>query len=304
MRGTVFDIKRFAVHDGPGIRTTVFLKGCPLACPWCQNPEGIAPEIGIWYTEGRCIRCHRCIEVCPEDALSAGEAEGEPAVRIHRERCTVCGACVRECPSAALEFDAREMGAAEVVEEVLKDRVFYETSGGGVTLSGGDPLFQAAFSREVLGLCREEGLHTAIETCLFAAPETVEPLVDLVDLFLVDLKLTDSARHEELTGRPSDPIRANFEALCRRGTNVRVRVPLIPAVTATEENVRAVARYVREVDERVPVELINFNPLARSKYRRLGRAYAYGAYEAPLPDEEVERLAAAAAAEGVRCLSE
>jgi pyruvate formate lyase activating enzyme len=299
--GVVFDIKRFAVHDGPGLRTTVFLKGCPLACPWCHNPEGMDPAIRVWHFPARCIRCGRCVEACPSGALSVS-GEGGPFIRIDRDRCIADGACVAVCPSGAMAFDGREMTVDAVLAEVAKDRVFYEVSGGGVTFSGGEPLAQPAFCRDILAECRREGFATAVDTCLWAEAAAVESVRGLADLFLVDLKLADPAAHERWTGRPLEPIRRNFEALAAAGARMIVRIPLVPGATADEANVRAVARYVRTASPEAPVELVRYNPLAGSKWRRLGRAFDFADRGAWPDAEAVERLRRAVQDEGVRAL--
>lgn len=218
MTGIVFDIQRFSLHDGPGIRTTIFTNGCQLRCAWCQNPEGL---------------------------------------------------------TVTTEFGAREMTSADVVAEALRDRVFYETSGGGVTVSGGEPLVQAAFNREVLAALHETGIHTAMESCLAPDWDRLESFLPVTDLFLVDLKIADPAAHGDWTGRDNAGIQANFRRLAERGANVRVRVPLIPDATATEDNLRRLGRFVAAVAPRVPVELLNFNPLAESKYRRMNHEYRF-----------------------------
>lgn len=302
MRGLVFDIERFAVHDGPGIRTAVFTKGCAFTCPWCQNPEGRDIEIGLWYFENKCVRCHECIKVCPENALSEG-IDDQPHIVIERTKCIRCGACVRACCCRALVFDAKEMDSREVLDEVLRDHPFYEASGGGVTITGGDPLYQYEFNLEILGLCRENALHTAIETNLYAPWPVVSRFVDVVNLFLVDLKLWDSELHRKFTGGDVEPVRSNLEVLARRSARVIVRISLIPGVTATPENVRNIARYVRTFGWEILVELVNFNPLARAKYRRMGKPYGFAKYESPLSENELDVFRQIVNDEGVRLLS-
>ena len=288
-KGIVFDIKRFAVHDGPGIRTTVFTKGCPLRCSWCQNPEGMAPETRLWYFESKCIRCSSCIEACPQKALSEGDKD-EPHIRIDYGLCTKCGICVSICPASALAFDSKKMSADEVLEEVEKDRLFYDVSGGGVTLSGGDPLYQHQFNLEILNRCRERGIHTAVETCLYAKKRIVKTFARVVDLFIVDIKLYHPQIHERYTGYDNTVIKRNFEFLSSLGKNIHVRVPLIPEVTAVEENLRDIARYVRSVREDIPIELINFNPFAAQKYRILDAPYPFARYTKPFDDDTMARF--------------
>jgi pyruvate formate lyase activating enzyme len=330
LQGLVFDVKRFAVHDGPGIRTTVFLKGCPLSCPWCQNPEGIKPVVNLWYFENKCIQCHHCIPSCPQGALSAAPDAGDgssPHIRIDRARCTLSGTCVQACPTEALAFDSRWMSVERVMTEIRKDRLFYEVSredgggeatsagnsgagaAGGVTLSGGDPIHQHRFATALLRACREEGIDTTVETCLFASRRVLEAFIPVTSRFLVDIKLWDDEEHARQVGRSNQPILRNFDLLVEAGFDgdggraLTVRIPLIPGVTDTTENVRAVARFVRSRSERIPIELINFNPLAADKYRILGRDYAFASHTEPLPEARVAELKAVAREAGARVLS-
>ena len=298
--GTIFDVKRFAVHDGPGIRTTVFLKGCPMECLWCQNPEGMSRLIELWYFPSKCIRCHECVAACPEDALSVSTAR--PHIRIDRGSCTLCGECVRICPSGALAFDGRIAGAGEVEQELLKDRLFYEVSGGGVTLSGGEPLYQPDFSLEILRRMKSQGIHAAVDTCLHSDPAVVERFLPVTDLFLADVKIMHSSRHESFTGMTNERIRSNFECIAAAGAEVVVRIPLVPGFTADEENVRSIAAYVHSVRADIPVELLNYNPLAENKYRIRNLPYPPGFGAPLLPEDEIDRLKAVAEAEGVACV--
>lgn len=296
-QGIVFDIKRFAVHDGPGIRTTVFTKGCPLRCAWCQNPEGMEPEVRLWYFESKCIRCNSCIEACPQKALSEGHEDG-PHIRIDYGLCTKCGVCVGICPASALAFDSKKMSAEEVLEEIEKDRLFYDVSGGGVTLSGGDPLYQHKFNLDILKKCRERGIHTAVETCLYANKRIIKTFARVVDLFIVDIKLYHPLIHERYTGYDNAVIKRNFEFLAKIAGSIHVRIPLVPEVTAVEENIRDIARYVRSVREDIPIELINFNPLAANKYRIVDVPYPFARYTNPFDDDTMARFNAIITEEG------
>ena len=190
MRGTVFDIKRFAVHDGPGIRTSVFLKGCPLSCCWCHNPEGITSEIELWYNEKLCICCEQCVNVCPSRALQVHSIK-RPFIRINRQHCHLHYSCCRTCPTGALQPTGREMSLPELMAEIEKDRLFYEMSGGGVTLTGGEPLYQPEFCQAILRSCKECNISTAMETSLYAAQPILDSVIAYVDHFLVDIKLLD-----------------------------------------------------------------------------------------------------------------
>ncbi len=248
MTGIVFDIRRFAIHDGEGIRTTVFLKGCPMLCKWCQNPEGQALEPEWWRFEDKCIGCGKC-------------RDGIQGV---------------DCPAEAIVQVGREMTAQAVFEKVMEDKVFFDTSGGGVTLSGGDPVFQADFALEILSLCKDAGIRTAIETAMHAPAGVFEKFFDKVDLFIVDIKIMDEKRHIEATGVSNALILQNFEALCKSGRDMLLRIPLVPGYTADSQNLKAIAKYARAVKPDIKIELLNFNPLAASKYRRMHRQYVAG----------------------------
>jgi pyruvate formate lyase activating enzyme len=287
MRGVIFNVQRFSVHDGPGIRTAVFLKGCELRCGWCQNPEGLSAAIRLWHFEKRCLGCGDCIPNCPEKALASG---GPSRIVVDQMACTLCSRCIEVCPSGALAYDGREAEAGEVISEVEKDRVFYQVSGGGVTLTGGEPLRQAEFSAEILRGCRQRGISTAVETALAVEEGAVDMVRPWVDLFLVDMKLADPEAHRLWTGSSNETVRKNFERLARQGANVMARIPLIPDVTATEENLRALGRYVRSVSGQIPIELINFNPLARDKYRRMGIPYCFEGRLSPYSPSEVNNM--------------
>jgi pyruvate formate lyase activating enzyme len=266
MNGLVFDIQRYAVHDGPGIRTLVFLKGCPLACPWCCNPESQRFRPELRRSAMRCKACGSCADACPEGRNPA-------AAPFDGNACEACTAwtCATACPQVALRRVGKEMACGEVVAEVLKDQAFYENSGGGVTLSGGEPLAQPDFAAEFLGRCKAEGLHTALETCGFATPETVMEIEPLADLIFFDLKISDPRRHLEVLGVPSAPILANLRFLAsRRGESVVVRIPVVPGFTGAEENLIGLADLVSEAGLR-RVELEPYHSLGEEKYRELGR---------------------------------
>lgn len=278
MKGTVFELKRFAVHDGPGIRSTLFLKGCPLRCPWCQNPEGLSGAVRLWHKPSLCVMCGSCAAACPQQALSLAER-----VHIDQERCDQCGQCVKACPTGALSFDGYELTAGEALDRLMQDDFAYEN--GGITLSGGEALFQLPFARELLRLCHERGVDTALETSLYVPGEELDSLIPLVDHFLVDIKYFDSALHRQVIGVDNHLILANYLRLVHAGADVLVRTPLIPGFTASRENIRSIARFVAAADPDARYELLNFNPLCRSKYLALEMD---GFVQAkPLTDEEM-----------------
>jgi len=272
--GWVFDCKRFAIHDGGGLRSTLFLKGCPLRCPWCHNPEGMARGQGLLHS-ARCIGCGTCLRVCPESALSVADSARD--IRIDGSRCTLCGRCIDACPTSALTFDAREISSEQAVAELLLDQTFFEVSSGGVTLSGGEPLLQPEFAIEVLTGCAQAGVSTAIETCLAVPLQHVKAMARVTNEVFVDLKLADERQHRELLGWSLEPVRRNLEYLThiRKRGSLIVRVPLIPGFTATEANLSGIGKIVAELKRQPPVELLNFNPYAQAKYRRLGRTWAF-----------------------------
>ncbi len=269
MEGSIFDIKKFALHDGPGIRTTIFLKGCPLRCVWCQNPEGLYRNKQLWYFKNRCIQCNECIQFCPSQALTASSSDGD-YIKIDYTKCNNCGICVDRCPAEALCFDSNEISVDAAVETLLEDRIFYEKSGGGITISGGEPFFQHEFSKALLRACKHQGVHTAIETSLQVENSILQQFVDIVDLFIVDIKLIDSVQHKTYTGLGNSTILSNFAYLIGKGVTPLVRIPLIPTITATKENLEGIAKYVHKLSPNGEIELINFNPLAINKYRLMG----------------------------------
>lgn len=265
----IFDIKRFGINDGTGIRTVFFLKGCPLSCLWCQNPEGLIPDIRLWYVRHRCVGCQSCIQACPFGALSFIEQ----GVGIAEKACTRCGRCVEICPTGALRFDAVEMTVEEALSEVEKDRVFYDASGGGVTLSGGECTASPDFSLELLAACKARGINTSIETCLYTRPKTLEAFLLVTDKVIADVKLASSAAHRAATGKDNALILENLLMLARSDCDMLIRVPLIPGFTATEENIRGIGAILSSLPRSIPVELLNYNPMCREKYTALHKEY-------------------------------
>ena len=284
--GIVFDIRRYAIHDGPGIRTTVFLKGCSLSCAWCHNPEGQARGFEAMVRDNRCIRCGACVDACGHGAVTW---TGEGPV-TDRALCTACGDCAAVCYADARERVGREMTAEEVLAEVARDEPFYRRSGGGMTLSGGEPLLQPAFAAALLRGARAAGIHTALDTCGYAAWETFDCVRGDVDLFLYDVKLLDDARHRRFTGVSNAPILANLRALSARGHAIVLRVPVIPGVNDDPANLEALAALAGELAHLARVDLLPYHHIGADKYDRLDRAY-------PLPDTappSAERITAIA----------
>ncbi|MGN0185391.1 MAG: glycyl-radical enzyme activating protein [Aristaeellaceae bacterium] len=270
--GRIFDVRRFSTHDGGGIRTTVFFKGCPLRCAWCHNPEGIDfVRWPLWFA-GKCIGCGSCAET----ARFGGVRRMETGIAVDPAAEEDWDAVLDACPTGALRWDSRDVRVDELMELIRRDAPFYAHGGGGATLSGGDPLMQAEFARELLLRCREEDVHTAIETELHAPEEAVQAVLPLVDLIYADLKLLDGGLHRHWTGVGNERILSNLEALLTGPLSERLilRTPLIPGITATEENLRAIAAWLARRNPAVRWELLNYNPLAAAKYPLVGREYS------------------------------
>jgi len=266
--GVIFKIKRFSLHDGPGIRTSVFLKGCPLNCIWCHSPEGISQEISIWYNRNLCISCGQCVQTCPERALRLIKSD-RSYIRIDRELCKVSGECVKICPSNALQFTGYKSSVSGIIGEVEKDMTFYLSSGGGVTLTGGEPLFQPEFSKGILEACRKREIHTAIETSLFCERYAIDIISPLVDLFIVDLKLYEPDRHKYYTGKINEMIKENFRHIASQKKDILVRIPLINNITDTKENIAAITDFVSETRKDIQIEELVYNPLTENNYKKL-----------------------------------
>jgi len=286
MKGIIFDIKRYAIHDGPGIRTTVFFKGCPLGCWWCHNPEGLVLQSELIFKEKRCLKgCTECVESCAQGALSrVGHL-----ILIDKEKCDLCGQCTGVCPSEALEIIGREMSVEEVMKEVEKDMIFYEQSEGGVTFSGGEPLMQPEFLSALLEECKKRNIHTAVDTCGCAPPEVIDNIRDKVDLFLYDIKIMDDNKHIEYTGVSNKPILENLKKLAEQGSAVAVRLPLIPGVNDDNDNVNKVAEFILSLPGIKDISLLPYHRAGSEKYKRLKKAYKMEKTQ-PSPDQKIAEI--------------
>jgi pyruvate formate lyase activating enzyme len=275
VNGTILRIERFAIHDGPGIRTTVFLKGCPLRCAWCHSPESQSPRPEFMPPPERCIACGRCVPACPQHAIPG------PGAPTHMEICRVCGTCVDVCPTGARLLVGSDMTVEELVDALERDRIFYDESHGGVTFSGGEPLLQPAFLTAMVDECHARGMHVAVDTCGFADPAAVERIWP--DLVLFDVKAVDEDLHRSITGASNTLILANLARFARRAQPMVVRFPLIPGLTDSDENVHAVGRLVSSLQIH-RVDVLPYHRAGISKYERLGRPYPLPFTEPPAED--------------------
>lgn len=278
----IFDIKRYAINDGPGIRMVIFLKGCNLHCAWCHNPEGISADAEKMYAISKCIKCGTCVAACPGKAITLN-AKGivtDPAL------CTMCGRCAEVCPTKAIEMSGKSMTVDEIMDIIEKDRVFFDHSGGGVTFSGGEPLLHSGVLVELLDGCGERGIHRTVDTAGHISKAVLLEVALRTDLFLYDLKMMDAGEHEVWTGIKNEKILDNLKILAASGAHIIIRIPMIGGVNDHEENIRKTAEFIAALaGEKKEVHLLPFHPVAQHKYAKLGRADDFDPLS--VPDREV-----------------
>jgi len=283
-RGIIFDIRKYSVHDGPGIRTTVFLKGCPLRCLWCHNPEGLEPFIEVTVREDRCIRCGSCLETCKQGAIM--QTDNTPLT--DKSLCIRCGECAAVCYAEARETVGREMTVDQVIAEIEADYIFYTESGGGVTLSGGEPLLQPRFVYTLLTVCKQKGIHTSIDTCGYALWDDLKIIAEHTDLVLYDLKIMDDKKHREYTGVSNDIILRNLRELSRLGLEIVIRVPLIPGINDDNDNIRSIGSFAASLHGAHAIELLPYHKLGIHKYPRFSKQLQLSGIQSPGPERIAE----------------
>ena len=268
MEALICDIEHYAIHDGPGIRTVVFLKGCPLKCMWCSNPETQSGKNQLYYSDTDCISCRRCIVSCEDEALSLVDGK----IKIDHERCTTCGECIKACPTTSLKFVAESMTAQQVFEEVYKDDIFYRQSSGGITVSGGEVLMNADFVIELLTKCKENYINTAVETSGYGNTQKLKELSKVTDTFMFDIKHTNSQIHKELTGVPNEVILNNLKELSKLNKQIIIRIPLIPGLNDDKENISETIKIAKEnnINE---IHILPYHTLGMDKYKSLQKEY-------------------------------
>lgn len=296
-KGRIFAIKRFAVHDGDGIRTTVFLKGCSLECVWCHNPEGISPKSEISYYDIKCISCGACASVCQ---YGAHTFDGEYGHIFHREKCVGCGECENSCYSDAIVFWGETVDSEQLLPKLLEDRAFFENSGGGVTISGGECLCQSEFCRDLLMRLKKEGIHTAVDTCGFISRAALEKVIDYTDIFLYDIKAADADVHARCTGHSNELILDNLRYLNERKKPVEIRIPYVPEYNSSQ--IEKIADILAELECITKVKVLPYHNYARSKYESLGKENTLPQVHIPT-DEELETAVNILCSRGLRAES-
>lgn len=286
IKGRIFNIQKYSIHDGPGIRTTVFLKGCPLSCIWCHNPESQSPGQEVLFYGRRCIGCGKCMEACKQGAIYLQDGK----MQYDREKCTSCGSCTEVCYPKAREVAGNLVDVNYVMNQIEKDRIFYEESGGGVTFSGGEPLMQHEFLLELLKQCKEREIHTAVDTCGYADPDVLASVSMYTDLYLYDLKLIDDEKHTKYTGASNKLILENLKTISKLGKRIFIRIPLIPGINDDNENIEATARIIKNTTGVEQVNLLPYHNIAVDKYNRLGRSNCLMKIKVPT-EEEIGQIA-------------
>jgi pyruvate formate lyase activating enzyme len=282
-KGTIFNIQKYCIHDGPGIRTTVFLKGCPLNCWWCHNPESQLSKPEIMFWSSRCKQCGFCIKRCPQEAIEIVDG----VLKTDKEKCILCGKCTDFCPYNAREIAGKEFSVHELMKEIKKDIVFYEESGGGVTFSGGEPMCQIHFLNDLLDACNNKEIHTAVDTCGYTSWDNYKMIADKVDLFLFDIKHMNSEMHKKYTGVPNELILDNIKKLSDLGKNIFIRMPIIPGVNDDKKNSLQAIEFLNKLKIQ-QVNLLPYHKIGMDKYKRMNKKYMVSDVSEPSNEKMTE----------------
>lgn len=294
-KGVIFDIQRFSVHDGPGIRTLVFLKGCPLHCQWCSNPESQKSEPEIMFIAHNCIGCKKCLSVCPTGAI-----DFDLPSRVNQNKCTLCGKCVEACYAGALNTAGQEKTVEMVLNELKNDTIYYRNSGGGITFSGGEPFFQQEFFEQLLIGCKANGWHTTIETTGYTNEKVLKKILPLIDLVLMDIKHMDDQKHKKYTGTSNKTVLKNARIIAKSGVPLIIRIPVIPEVNDDLINIKATANFVSSLGSIEELQLMPYHRLGQNKYEYLGREYALKEIK-PSSKNNINQLKEVVEACGLKC---
>lgn len=284
----IFDIKRYAINDGPGIRVVIFFKGCNLHCAWCHNPESISPKVEKMYAPAKCIKCGTCVDACPENAITLTP----DGIITDPDLCKMCGKCTEVCPTKAIEMSGKAMSVAEIMDIIEKERIFFDQSGGGVTFSGGEPLVHTKMLMDLLDECGRRSIHRAVDTAGNVSTETILEVAKKTDLFLYDLKMMDSVLHRKWIHAGNELILHNLKVLAETGAHIIIRIPLIGGFNDTDENIELTAKFISELaGEKKEVHLLPYHSIAQNKYMKLGKTEDF----ARLKEPDKETLARAIA---------
>ncbi len=281
----ITNISRGSLHDGPGVRTVVYFKGCGLRCKWCHNPETLKSKKQVIYIASKCIHCGKCVEICP----TCHKIQGNDMLFLHEE-CIACGKCADVCPSLALSLCGEDKTTQEIFEEIQKDQHYYQASGGGVTFSGGECLLHSQAVKEIAKMCKEEDIHTAIESAFFVPWENIQNVLPFIDLFFADLKIPNPEKHRKFTGQDNKLIIENITKLSKEHSNIILRIPVIPGVNDSDDDIHAFAKIIKKFGKGIKaIELLRYNNLAESKYKSIGKEYSKFADSAQT-EEEMKKL--------------